>query len=56
MLQLSAAEFAKIATGCASAEQCELTFEGTLRDLVLSPDQPTSVAFSNVRVIRAHSS
>ena len=55
-LELSPMEFAKLETQCGDAEQCELTFEGTLKDLRLSPELPTNMRFSDVRVIRAHKS
>lgn len=55
-LELTASEFAKLDAQCEGAAQCELTFEGTLRDLALSPELPTNMRFSDVRVIRAHKS
>jgi hypothetical protein len=55
-LDLSPTEFAKLEAQCGNAEQCELTFEGTLADLRLSPELPTNLKFSDVRVIRAHKS
>jgi hypothetical protein len=54
-LEMTPPEYARMAAGCGIADQCEVQFEGTLSDLVLSPDQPTSVRFSDVRVVRAHS-
>jgi hypothetical protein len=50
-LELSPVEHAKIETACGAAEQCQLELEGTLRELVLSGDLPTSLRFANVRVI-----
>lgn len=55
-LALSAREMERVETACGTAEPCELTFEGTLSELVLSPELPTNVRFSDVRVIRAHES
>ena len=52
-LQMSSAEFAKLEASCGRAEQCELTFEGTLSDLAISGELPTSMRFSNVRVLSA---
>jgi len=53
-LEMSAAEFAKVESSCGAAEQCELKIEGTLSELVLSPELPTSVRFADVRVLSAH--
>jgi hypothetical protein len=40
---------------CGAAEQCEITIDGTLSQLDVSPELPTSVQLSNVRVIpRTH--
>jgi hypothetical protein len=52
-LELSDAEMAKIDRGCGEREQCELVVEGTLTELALSGELPTSVRFSDVQVIRA---
>jgi hypothetical protein len=52
-LAFAPGEFAKLETACGQAEQCELEFEGKLADLVASPEMPTSLRFSDVRVVRA---
>lgn len=52
-LELTPGELAKLDAQCGDAEQCELMFEGTLSDLALSPDLPTNLRFTDVRVIRA---
>lgn len=52
-LELGPIEMAKIDAGCGGADQCELEFEGTLTDLAVSGEMPTSLRFSGVRVIRA---
>jgi hypothetical protein len=49
-LELSAAEMAKLDAKCASA-MCEFTFEGTLAELTASAEEPTSLRFSNVRIL-----
>jgi hypothetical protein len=54
-LELTDAEMAKIAAGCGEHDQCELVVEGTLSELALSAELPTSVRFSDVRVISARS-
>lgn len=55
-LELTAAEFAKVEASCGTAEQCELVIEGTLSELALSAELPTSVRFADVRVISAQKS
>lgn len=52
-LELSTAELSKLEAACGDREQCQLTFEGTLRELALSADLPTSVRFGDVKVIAA---
>lgn len=52
-LELTAGELAKLETSCGAAEQCEVTFEGTLSDLALSAELPTSVRFADVRIVGA---
>jgi hypothetical protein len=53
-LELAPGELAKLDTACAGAERCELTFEGTLKELAVSAELPTSVRFGDVRVVGAH--
>ena len=36
---------------CGSREQCDVTIEGTMSQLEVSPELPTSVQLSNVRII-----
>ncbi len=52
-LQLAPGEWAKLAAGCGDAEQCQLEIEGTLAELVVSPELPTSLKFSDVRIVDA---
>src|SRR5262245_45869182 len=52
-LDLSPTEYAKLDAGCGRAAQCELTFEGTLEELTVSGELPTSMQFTNVRVLSA---
>src|SRR5262245_36934827 len=52
-LELTPAQFEKLDTSCGKAERCELTFEGTLSELTVSPDLPTSLRFTNVKVVAA---
>lgn len=55
-LEMSPMEFAKVEASCGTAEQCELVVEGTLRDLALSPEMPTNVTFSDVKIVSARRS
>jgi hypothetical protein len=55
-LSLTEAEMAKISAGCGDHEQCELVIEGTLSELALSGDLPTSVRFVDVNVISSRRS
>jgi hypothetical protein len=41
-LELSAAEYDKLDRACGAAEPCRVQFQGTLRDLSVSAEQPTS--------------
>jgi hypothetical protein len=52
-LAFAPGEFAKVEAGCGAAEQCELEFEGKLDELNVSGELPTSLRFSDVRVVRA---
>ena len=51
-LTFAPGEFAKVVAGCGAKEQCELEIEGKLDELVASPEMPTSMKLSGVRVIR----
>ena len=55
-LAFAPGEFGKLEAACGQAMQCELEFEGKLDELVVSPDLPTSMRFSDVRVVTAHAS
>jgi hypothetical protein len=52
-LSFAPGEFGKLASACGRSETCELTIEGTLDRLDVSPELPTSVHFTNVRVVGA---
>jgi hypothetical protein len=52
-LELSAAEYAKIEAGCGDADQCQLELDFKVRELNVSGDMPTSMRFSEVKVIAA---
>jgi hypothetical protein len=55
MPQLSFApgQYALLDAACGKARDCELTFEGTLSEVFVSPELPTKISFTNVRVIHA---
>lgn len=48
-------ELAKLSALCGGADPCDVEIEGTLGELVLSAEQPVSMRFQNVRVVRARS-
>ena len=52
-LTFAPSEFGKLDAACGAAEQCELTFAGTLSELQTSPEMPTNLHFTNATVIRA---
>ena len=52
-LTMTPDQFAKIEAGCGKAIECELTFEGTLSQLTVSPEMPTSLKFTDVSVLKA---
>jgi hypothetical protein len=53
-LELSAGEYAKIEAGCGKAEQCQLEIDFKVKELDVSGELPTSMRFSDVKVIAAH--
>ena len=53
-LELDPQEFAKLAAACGKADSCEVELEGTVHELVVSPEQPTSLSLGEVHVLRAH--
>lgn len=46
-------EFEKLDTACGTAEQCEVVIDGTLAELAVSPELPTSLRLAGVRVVTA---
>jgi len=48
-LAFAPGEFDKLAA-CGAAEQCDVTFEGTLSELVVSAEHPTSMRFTDVSI------
>ena len=53
-LAFAPGEFDKVLAGCGTADQCQLEFEGKLAEVNISPEQPTSLKFADVRVVSAH--
>lgn len=49
-LQFAPGQFEVLTGLCGSREQCDITVEGTVSQLDVSPEMPTSVLLSNVRV------
>ncbi|TMQ22628.1 MAG: hypothetical protein E6J90_12160 [Deltaproteobacteria bacterium] len=50
-LQFAPGQFDALARRCGSQDPCEVTIEGTLSQLEVSPELPTSVQLSNVRIL-----
>jgi hypothetical protein len=50
-LQFAPGQFAVLTGLCGSREQCDVTIEGTVSQIDVSPEMPTSVQLSNVRVV-----
>jgi hypothetical protein len=55
-LEMTSVQYTKLASACGDAEQCQVELEFTMRELDVSGDLPTSMKFSDVKVIRAHAS
>ena len=53
-LELAPSEYAKILAGCGAADQCQLQIDFKVHELNVSGDMPTSMRFSDVKVIGAH--
>lgn len=49
-LRFAPGQYDVLAGMCGDQEQCEVTIEGTLSQLEVSPELPTSVQLSNVRI------
>ena len=44
-------QYEALAAKCGDAEQCELTFEGTLSKLDVSAEEPTRLRFTDVKLV-----
>jgi hypothetical protein len=53
LLSFAAGQYEALARACDGHEQCEVTIEGTLSKLDVSPELPTALQLSNVRVVSA---
>jgi hypothetical protein len=52
-LTFAAGQYDALAQACGSQDACEVTIEGRLSELEVSPELPTKVALSNVRLVPA---
>ena len=52
-LTFAAGQYDALARACGNQEQCEVTIEGTLSELEVSPELPTRLQLSNVRLVAA---
>ena len=50
-LQFAPGQYEALAAKCGTAEQCELTFEGTLAKLEASAESPTRLRFEGVTLV-----
>jgi hypothetical protein len=50
-LRFAAGQYDALAAMCGNQEQCDAIIEGTVTQLDVSPDLPTSVQLSNVRLV-----
>jgi hypothetical protein len=53
LLTFAAGQYDALATTCGSQDPCEVTVEGTLSELEVSPELPTRLTLSNVRLVPA---
>jgi len=53
LLSFAPGQYDALAQLCGSQEQCEVTIEGTLKELEVSAELATRVAISNVRLVPA---
>ena len=53
LLSFAAGQYEALVKVCGSREQCEVTIEGTLSELDVSPELPTKLTLSNVRIVPA---
>jgi hypothetical protein len=53
LLTFAAGQYDALAQACGNQDQCEVTISGTLSELEVSPEMPTKVQLSNVRLVSA---
>ena len=51
-LRFAAGQYEAMDKACAADRDCEVTIEGTLTSLTVSPDLPTNVELTDVRVVK----
>jgi len=52
-LEFAPGQFDKLAAACGAAPRCQVTFEGALSELNVDLELPTSLRFTDVRVVTA---
>ncbi len=52
-LAFAAGQYEALDKACPADRDCEVTIQGTLRGLTVSPDLPTNVELADVRVVKA---
>jgi hypothetical protein len=50
-LKFAPGEFAQLTSQCGEKDTCEISIEGTLAKFEVSPDFPTNLTFTNVRLM-----
>ena len=53
LLSFAAGQYDALARACGGQDPCEVTIEGTLSKLDVSPELPTALELSNVRIVAA---
>lgn len=53
VLSFAPGQYDVLARTCGDRDQCDVTIEGTLSELELSPELPTTVRLSSVRIVPA---
>jgi hypothetical protein len=51
LVSFAAGQYEALAGACGSQDPCEVTIEGTLSKLDVSPELPTALQLSNVRIV-----
>jgi len=53
-LQFAPGQYAALDAACGTERDCDVTVEGTLTQLTVSPELPTNVQLANVRIVKVN--